>query len=119
MTKQTIYEQNKEDWAAIGVYWPRLAEMACYFTDNPKMERALGYGPSVIVKWLAKRGGVSKEAERRADTWLNNYGAGAEPQQVVEPAAQPSSMFLVICPAGTEAKVGRVLSMLGCEVTDV
>ena len=119
MTKQTIYEQNKEDWAAIGVYWPRLAEMAGYFTDKPKMERALGYGPSVIVKWVSKRGGVSKEAERRADTWLNNYGADAESQQVVEPAARPSSMLLVICPAGTEAKVGRVLSMLGCEVTDV
>lgn len=122
MTKQTLYEKNTVDWAAIGVYWPRLAEMACYFTDRPSMERALGYGPSVISKWVAKRGGISREAERRADVWLDNYGTAAEPKRALEtpyPAAGTASMFLIVCPAGSEAKVQRVLALMGCEVTDV
>jgi hypothetical protein len=108
-----LYDKNKADWDAIALYRPNAAKMASMFDDYASMENALGFGSSVISKWVQKRGGISQEAERRARTWLSKQDA---------PSAKKTTgavVFLVACPDGTSEKAMRILTMLGCDVTEV
>jgi len=114
-----LYADNKEAWDAIAVYRPAIAEMAKHFDSPSLMEDALCYGPSVIIKWVRKRGGVSLEAERRAQKWLDTRHA---PRKAIEPApdvAHGGTMLIVACPDHMVSKAIKLLAVLGCEATEV
>lgn len=112
-----VYADNKEAWDAIAMYRPALAEMAKHFDSMTLMETALCYGPSVIIKWVRKRGGVSLEAERRAKKWLD---ARLAPKPAVEPAVvHGGTMLVVACPDQMVSKAIKLLAVLGCEATEI
>ena len=99
------------------MYRPAIAEMAKHFDSTSLMEDALCYGPSVIIKWVRKRGGVSLEAERRAQKWLD---ARIAPKPVIEPAVvHGGTMLIVACPEHMVSKAIKLLAVLGCEATEV
>lgn len=113
----SLYAENKEAWDAIAVYRPSVAEMSKQFKEASAMETALGFGPSVICKWVRKRGGVSLDADRRAAVWLDRQRNG---QPVAAPASAAGVLMLVSCPdPATAAKAARLLGVIGCEATEV
>ena len=109
----SLYEQDPAAWDAIALYRPSIGEMARRFDTQQGMESALGYGPSVIVKWVRKRGGVSLDADRRAKIWLDSANKPVPPK----PQSTSQPMLLVACQDA--AKVTRVLQLMGCEVTEI
>lgn len=110
----SLYDKDQSAWDAIAVYRPNVAAVARQFSTESSMEDALGFGDSVITKWVKKRGGVSLEAERRAITWLAKQRAATP---APPPAVAPSgTLLLVSCPDA--ARVTRVLQLLGCEVIE-
>ena len=112
-----VYADNKEAWDAIAMYRPALAEMAKHFDSITLMETALCYGPSVIIKWVRKRGGVSLEAERRAKKWLDTRIA---PKVAPEPATVHGGTMLVLAsPDQMLSKATKLLAVLGCEATEI
>jgi len=114
-----LYEKHKSEWDTIAVYRPHVAEMATHFIEASSMESALCYGSSVISKWIKRAGGVSLEADRRALEWLKRKKAPADAFPAPVAAMQVPRLLLVACTDETAAKVGRVLALLGCEVTEV
>lgn len=120
---KSLYEQFSEVFDQLSVYHPNVVEMAKHFSDAPSMERALCYGPSVVMKWAKRGNGISKEAERRAEQWLANMIKHEEaPQQDQAPAhkAEESVMLVVTCSSREIAeKCERLLSVLSCEVVEI
>jgi hypothetical protein len=113
----TLYEQYKPAWDRIATTRPNLARMAMHVASKPEMERALGYGSSVVVKWLSGHNTPSRESDFRAEKWLAER---ASPAPVEQAAPASAALLLVACPSpDVAAKVQRVLAMLGCEVTEV
>lgn len=118
----TLYEKHKDSFDKIAVHRPQVAELSKHFNDFRSMEQALGFGTSVVSKWVSLKCAVSHEAERRAITWLNmqkQLSLSATPQPAAPVAPASSSMMLVICQPDNVAKVQRILTIMGCEFTDV
>ena len=113
LASSTLYEADQAAWDTIALSRPNIALMARRFYTTQSMEAALGYGPSVIVKWVKKGGGVSMDADRRARAWLDQ----AKPVLKEKPAETTATMLLVVAP--DPAKVTKVLQLLGCEVTEI
>jgi hypothetical protein len=114
---QTLYDQYKPAWDRISTTRPNLALMARHVDSKQQMEIGLGYGSSVVVKWLSGDNTPSRESEFRAEKWLAER---ASPAPVKQPAPANAALLLVACPSpDVAAKVQRVLAMLGCEVTEV
>lgn len=112
-----VYADNKDAWDAIAMYRPAIAEVAKHFDSITLMETALCYGPSVIIKWVRKRGGVSLEAERRAQKWLD---ARTAPKPVdAPPIVNGGTMLVVACPNQMVSKAIKLLAVLGCEATEI
>ena len=114
-----LYADNKEAWDAIAMYRPAIAEMAKHFDATSLMEGALGYGPSVIIKWVRKRGGVSLEAERRAKKWLDVRVAQKASIEPAPAVVHGGTMLVVACPKHMVGKAIKLLAVLGCEATEV
>ena len=112
--KPTLYDLDQAAWDAIAVHRPNVAIMARHFAEATAMESALGYGPSVIVKWVRKRGGVSLDADRRARNWLDRQKSLAAATH----AEKPSGVLLLVA-CQDPSKVTKVLQLMGCEVTEV
>ena len=111
----SLYEQDAAAWDRIAKSGrPALRDMAGQFRELYEMEQALGFGHSVIKKWVAG-GNPSQTAERRAAAWLRDRAIVAPPA----PPAAASATFLCVAPAGNAAKVQKVLRMLGCEIIDI
>jgi hypothetical protein len=118
MKMQTLYDQYKPAWDRLSAARPNLARMAREFSDKREMERALGYGPSVIVKWLSGGNTPSRESEFRAESWLSEY-LPARPALPSAATATAGKVLLVACFDAIATKVERILAMLGCDVTEV
>ena len=115
----TLYEADQAAWDTIALSRPNIALMARRFYTTQTMERALGYGPSVIVKWVKKGGGVSMDADRRARAWLDQAKPNPTYTHVTtaSQATPTATMLLVVAP--DPAKVTKVLQLLGCDVTEI
>ena len=110
----SLYEQDAAAWDRMGKSGrPALRDMAGHFSEFYEMEQALGFGHSVIKKWVAG-GNPSQTAERRAAAWLRDRAIVAPPAPA--PAA---ATILCVTPAGKSAQVQKVLRMLGCEIIDI
>jgi hypothetical protein len=114
LEKPTLYDSDQEAWDAVAVHRPNVAIMARHFSEVTAMESALGYGPSVIIKWVRKRGGVSLDADRRARTWLELQARTVAATHADKPAG---ALLLVACQDPN--KVTKVLQLMGCEVTEI
>ena len=112
----SLYEQDAAAWDRLAKSGrPALRDMAGQFQEFYEMEQALGFGHSVVKKWLDGRSNPSSTAERRAVNWLRDRSRPATPP----PPAAASATFLCVAPAGKSAQVQKVLRMLGCEIIDI
>ena len=75
------------------------------------MDRQLGTN-SAVSKWLTGQHLPSRSMEERAQKVLGAVSSERDPA----PIAPDNNILMVVCPPGSEAKVQRVLAMLGCEV---
>ena len=115
----SLYEQYLPAWDEIrGQGFHAVAEMAKHFERFDQMEDALGWSRSVVTKWIKRRGGVSPISEMKAQNWLEKQS-----RQIVDHApkstAPSGEMLIVACPPGISEKAKKLLSVLGCEVTDL
>jgi len=118
---KSLYEQFSEVFDQLAVYHPHVVEMTKHFSEAQAMERALCYGPSVVMKWAKRGNGISKEAERRAEQWLANMAKQAEdPAPSSAPKVDESVMLVVTCSSREVAeKCERLLSVMSCEVVEI
>ena len=102
-----------------------LAELCGRHYRQIDMADQVGH-PSAISKWLTLEHLPSRQVEERARQVLEEQRLNQKtfdlpepvpaPAPAPAPAAQESNVLMVVCPPGLEAKVQRVLAMLGCEV---
>lgn len=113
----SLYEQNPAAWDALEAAGYRsAAAMSKHFHKASIMDRALGYENSV-ARWHRGEGRPSGEAEARASNWLRKGAKAVDDAPRNEVTA--GTLLLVACDAATATKAKRVLSILGCEVTEV
>lgn len=116
----TLYDQNPAAWDALAASGrENLRIMAKMFDRCADMDRALGFD-GATKHWHHGKNNANMSSDRRAAQWLAAQGkaAVAKPAAPQEPAAQ-GTMLLVVVPAGMDAKVAKVLGILGCDVTEV
>jgi hypothetical protein len=100
---QTLAEKYPEAIERLeSVGFIAIAQLCHRHYRQVDMERQLGTS-SAVSKWLTGEHLPSQAMEERA-------------QEVLAPTAPESNMLMVVCPPRSEAKVQRVLAMLGCEV---
>ena len=120
MTTQSIYERHKTKWSSLESQgYVNLARMAKIFTFNPEMDLALGY-VNATSKWNSRADSrPSRQAESRAKTWLLSNKPNSKQEQIAPAKHGGSVMFLCIASPDSEAKVRKVLSLMGCEFVDI
>ena len=116
----SLYEQDAAAWDRLAKSGrPALRDMADQFQEFCEMEQALGFGHSVVKKWLDGRSNPSSTAERRAAAWLRDRASVAPASPPCAAPSQSAATFLCVAPAGKYAQVQKVLRMLGCEIVDI
>lgn len=109
----SLVELYPEEFQRIAKQAPAIAEMARHFKDPRAMSVALGYEGSTVHHWIGGRNGISSKSDRLAREWLlKNQERQDEPEAEVD-------MILVAIPSGKYQKVSKVLSLLGCDVTEI
>lgn len=114
----SLYEERKDVWAKLeGEGFTGLAALAREFDLCADMDRALGFA-NATAKWHRGHQIPSMNSERKARAWLS-----AQAKQIVDDAPAASvtagTILLVACANDVADKAGRVLAVLGCEVTEV
>lgn len=109
----SLAELYPKEFDRIAKAAPAVAEMAKHFNDPRAMSIALGYEGSTVHHWIAGRNGVSSKSDRLAREWL------LKSQERQDKPEDEVDMILVAIPSGKYQKVSKVLSLLGCDVTEI
>ena len=115
----SLYDQNPQAWDALrNAGYRGSAEMAKHFAKCSVMDRALGYENST-ARWHRGAGKPSGEAEARANQWLMKNAKPATDEGPISADANDGVLLLIACRSSVAVKARKVLSILGCEVTDI
>jgi len=107
--------------------FPAIAKMMTFFYRCVDLDFALGYN-GASNQWFRGVNIPSRMAEMKAQRFLDNSQTiTTKPMEPVtkaepEPAKKDeavSTTYLLVCPQGAEAKVQKVLGLMGCEVVEI
>lgn len=113
----SLYEQSPATWDTLAVAGYRgAAEMAKHFEKCSVMDRALGFENSVAA-WHRGAAKPSGTAEARCNQWLDANVRNISAAPVIN--VTQGTLLLVACDSAAADKAKRLLSILGCEVTEV
>lgn len=114
----SIYEANQKNIDALaergGI---SIREMTKRFSDANKMDDALGFARGTVRHWVNGTTNFAKASEACAANWLK-----ANPAQDPALPALPGpvgTMLLVVYDNATAERAKKMLSLIGCEVTEV
>ena len=116
----SLYDQNPSAWDSIAQTRPKTAELARKMASYADMENALGYGNTVVCKWVDGTNRVSLETERRARAYLiASRATPPAPQLAQEKPGTGSHLVMVACNSEQLSKLIKVAAVLGVEVIEV
>jgi hypothetical protein len=110
----TIYEANQEKIDALADRGGlSIREMTKRFSDMNEMDAALGFSRGTVRHWINHTANFAKASEACAAAWVK---ANPLPEPV---KATVGTMLLVVCDNATAERAKKMLSLIGCEVTEV
>ena len=117
---ESLYDRHRQEFDKLASDgYSNIREAAKWFETPRQMDVAIGFNGAAI-HWT-KGEKASTTSDRRCQMWLDSQ---RQPRQQslpisAEPPKAAGSLLLVACPAGTEEKARKLLSFIGCEITDV
>lgn len=117
----SLYEQAQGFWDSISGHRPYTVQLSKMVASFHEMEAALGYGNSVVKKWISGENRVSLETERRAGAFVRaakSMGAQQDQANKAHASGDDAFVVLVACNSSQLQKLKKIAAVLGFEVVE-